>query len=434
MVDKTGIDPVTGLLSRQAFLQEVRVAQDQLPTHGRRGCLLIIHFPVLLTLEQHEGRDALNDALRHLLAIVETRLRSRDILGRISGNTLCLLLKQCKESDAVVVADQYMGLLGDVVINIANLPHSMDMRYRIVPLDLMGTRQKQGISRRIKAPAVTSGSPVVKEIEVSTNHVDLSQSKVVSLTQYSKGQQRSADALRVIKPSSGNAIPLQKQVSWRLKPGKLMRRKSLVCCFRLQPIGGRCSPEVLQHSEILASILKSLALTSARSRPMLESQLILPVQAWQIDDSFPGWIAERCETLRVAPADICLSLSVESLTENLRRVTPALRHLNRRGIRLMLEGAESVTQVKLLHKLAQFDYIYISGRTLNDSVNKPQIRDTLESLIQFAGKQHSEICSGGIDTPGMEAHAVSIGVEVGFGRACGRSVPFPNQATQSVRS
>lgn len=433
MSDDDRLDPATGLLHRQAFLAEVREAHRSMPARTRRGCLLILQFPVIQSLVTEGSGDAADDALRHLLAIVETRIRTRDALGRISRHSLCLLLKGCKEPDALVVADQYVALLRNIVVEIAGKQLPMDLRYRIVPLDARGSRPRQGVSRLVVAPPVGEHAIFSKQIDVAGNRVDLTSSKVISLND-ARAVRPAADGVGV-KDASPSAISTvvevgarDKATSWRLRPGMLIQRKPLVCCFRMQAVGVVSQTEKLHRSDSFAATLNALSLSHRETRPVIESQIIVPVQANQISPEFPEWVSGRCKAMRIAPSDICLSLSVETLSDELRTVAPILRVLNRYGIRLMLEGVGSSSQFKMMKNVAQFDYIHISGRALNDSLTKRTARTELELIVSEAKARHCEICSGGVDSEATMNHAITIGIEIGFGRVCGASVAFPEEA------
>ncbi|MFK8080551.1 MAG: EAL domain-containing protein [Granulosicoccus sp.] len=423
-------DPVTGLLNRQAFLDEVQEAQRLMPQRLRRGCLLILHFPVIQGMAIGDGKA--DDAMLHLLAIVETRVRTRDTLGRISRHSLCILLKGCKEMDAVTVADQYSALLRDIVVKSGDTHLPMDLRYRIVPLDGRGHRSRQGVSRLIVAPPLHESSTLSKQFDVAGNTVDLSASKVVFLN--AVRHEKSAADLTDDDASadvSGSVLAVgarDSAQSWRLRPGMLVQRKPLVCCYRLQPMGVVKMGDILQRTDLFASILTALGLNIQERRPIIESQLILPVQASQIDSQFAPWLAALCKQMRVAPSDICLSISVDSLSTALRSIAPILRQLNSNGIRLMLEGVSSSSQFRMMKNVAQFDYLYVSGRTLNDSLSKVAMRVELESIIDEAREQQCEICAGGIDSLTMLKHAVAMKIEIGFGRQCGVSTAFPEAA------
>ena len=434
-MDDRSQDPATGLLTREAFLREVREAQQLLPDRLRRGCLLILQFPLLRTLSAiNNDAGACDDAMRHLLAIVETRVRSRDTLGRIAQHSLCVLLKGCKEDNAVVVADQYVALLRDIVLQAGDQQLPMGLRYRIVTLDARGSRPRQGVSRLVKARPVTDPIMLAKEIEVAGNRVDLMSSKVVSLNaaRANKPQEDNENRHVELSASGHNSVvdigEQNNAHAWRLRPGMLISRMPLVCCYRLQPISVEKNARTLQQSDLFASILNALALHERESRPQIESQLILPVQAEQITSGFPQWVSRCCKQMRVAPSDICLSLGVQSLSDELNRVAPELRLLNRYGVRLMLEDVGSSSQFRMMKNIANFDYLHVSGRTLSDSLIKISERISLESIIAEAKAQHCEISAGGIDTDAKLKHAAKMNIEIGFGRQCGPSIAFPAQA------
>ena len=434
-MDDSSRDPATGLLTRESFLREVREAQQLLPDRLRRGCLLILQFPLLRNLSAaNDDPDACDDAMCHLLAIVETRVRSRDTLGRIANHSLCVLLKGCKEDNAIVVADQYVALLRDIVLQSGDQQLPMGLRYRIVSLDARGNRPRQGVSRLIKARPVTDPLMLAKEIEVAGNRVDLMSSKVVSLNaaRAIKSQESSATPPGDFTDQQSNSVveigEQNNAHAWRLRPGMLISRMPLVCCYRLQPISVEKNALALHQSDLFASILNALALHERETRPVMESQLILPVQAGQITSGFPQWVSARCKQMRVAPSDICLSISVQSLSNELNRIAAELRLLNRYGVRLMLEDVGSSSQFRMMRNVANFDYLHISGRTLSDSLKHVSERMSLESIIAEAKVQHCEISAGGIDTEAKLKHAAKMNIEIGFGRQCGPSIAFPGQA------
>jgi len=438
-MDSSRIDPVTGLLTRAAFLEEVRETNETVPSQLRRGCLLVLQFPILKTLlKNNDSSQDCDDTIRHLLAIVETRLRSRDTLGRISHHSLCVLLKGCRASDAVVVADQYLSLLRDVVLDIGGRQVPLDCRYRIVTMDKSGIRTGSRVSRLYVSPPITNELKLAKQIDVAGNRVDLSTSKVVSLNveRANRHIEAVAENTDIIEDQPGNSVfEINKSDSakaWRLRPGMLITRMPLLCCYMLQPLYKNKQTAKLQNADILTSMLSALALHVSGARPVVESQLILPVQAEQIEEGFAQWISVRCKTSRVAPSDICLSVSVDSLASDLRRIAPELRLLNRYGIRLMLEGVNSSNQFRMMKNIAHFDYLQISGRALNDSLRQLAARVNLESIITEARTQDCEICTGGIDNDILMKHALAMQIDIGFGRSCGTSVAFPAQAWTAV--
>ncbi|MFK7854063.1 MAG: EAL domain-containing protein [Granulosicoccus sp.] len=440
MADDSTIDPTTGLLHRAAFLQEVRNGKTNARPHLRRGCLLILHFPMLQAIGQQGGTEAATQALRNLLAVVETRLRSRDTLGRIAEHSLCVLLRQCREKDAVIIAEQYVALLRDVVIDTGGQIGPMKLRYRIVPLDHSGKRRRQGISRMVEEQVLQDATKLTVDNNELIPDPNDPTGKIVSIS-LARDRQKHPVQSEEKKPSAsltlagessslvGQQGSAEQAVALRLKPGLLLSGKALVCCYRIQSVGAKQDLSDLQSNSMLLSAINALALDSGVDRPAVESQLILPILASQLNQELPAWLKKTCTTRRVAPSDVCFCVTVESLSKDLRATVPILRLLNRHGVRLMLDGVTSVSQFRALQNLAGFDYLSISARTLQSSWKQIRQRQELSDLVVEAKTRHGEICAAGVDSSTLLEHAKQMGIDIGFGRECGKSLPFPNLTT-----
>jgi diguanylate cyclase (GGDEF)-like protein len=427
MSDNSTLDPATGLLHRAAFLKEVRDAQAGSQENKRRGCLLILHFPGLLDVAQEEGDKVAATALKNLLAILETRLRRRDTLGRIGGQSLCLLLRQCKESDAIVIADQYEALLNDVAFDEKVQGALMGFHYRIVALDSTNRHSRSSDDGDVNTRALSEASVLLSTIQ-SFSQDDLSEPGELVSIESSAAERELAvmDSLVEgdVAPTKFTKAALSAQ-NWRLKPGHLLNLQLLATCYRVQAVGFANTNQPLPENPLFNAALDALALNLKQARPAIESQLILPVDAEQLTNEACFWLKERCRRQRIAPSDICLLLSVDSVSRDLRTCMPILRRLNRQGIRLMLEGVSSAPQFTALQNLAGFDYLWISAKTLQGSILDIRKRHELEALVDVAHSQHREVCTAGVDSQALLDHAQVLRIDIGFGRMCGRSLPFP---------
>ena len=419
IVEGDSFDEATGLLHRAAFLAEVRKEESSAVSQVRRGCLLILNFPVLRQIHEVAGESAATAALCNLLGIVETRHRSRDTMGRIGDYSLCIFLRRCKEQDARLIAEQYIALLRDVVVDAGEHRAAMDLHYRIVPLDWRGRRTRQGISKIVKAPG--DATRVVTAIQTLANSGEREIGKLLYLAP------RSDVSGKITQPQPAAKVTDSRVAGagYRMKPGMLLKHRPLVCCYRISPIGLKISSGPISESKLFNTVLDSLALGEQNRRPVIESQLIVPVNARQLNTESALWLKDQCRTRRVAPSDVCLSLRVDSITQDLRSSLPAIRSLNRQGIMLMLEGVSSAAQFTAIQKLASFDYLLISAKVLQASMLQIRARRELESLVEMVREQQRQICSAGIDTPALLAHAHLLQMEIGFGRECGRSEAFP---------
>jgi len=430
MADDSNLDPSTGLLHRAAFLKEVRNAQLQSNATIRRGCLLIFNFPGLMNVSQQDGKEASSSTLKNILAIIDSRLRKRDTLGRIGDQSLCLLLRHCEENDAALIADQYETLLNDVAFDGRLLRALAGFHHKVVSLDTNKRRTRVVEDEAAGSHALSEASVLLSTIRSFGDIESSAPGELVSLTETQSEQKESAEPSEqneqpaAIRLGSADLSDLSEQ-NWRLKPGCLPSQQMLVTCYRIQPVGFSPKGKLLEESVMLSDALNALALNSELSRPAIESMLILPIEAEQLTNQASLWLKERCKKLKIAPSDLCFLLSVDAVSRDLRNCMPVLRRLNRQGVRLMLEGVSSAPQFSALQNLAGFDYLWISAKSLQLSQKDVRKRQEVESLVQSAHSQHREVCAAGIDTPSLLAHASSLNIDIVFGRECGRSLPFP---------
>lgn len=433
MTEDSPLDPTTGLLHRTAFLKAVREAQTNLPASIRRGCLLIVYFPGLQQIAKRQGTPVAAQQLKNLLATMETRLRSRDTLGRIAEHSLCVLLRQCREKDALAVADQYATLISSSVFD-AKMQRAIEgMYYRIVPLDARGKRSRQSVSREAQSAGFTATSNLLSAIDNLPESPAVQKASVVSLQLASSGGAlnkvaESVDELLQRRSSAVNNTQGRAQPTfgaWRLKPGVTVRHEPLVCCHRLQSVGIKTQMGPLSDCQWFKAALAALSVDERASASRLDSQLVIDVEPAQLSAESALWLREQCRDLRVAPSDVCLAMDMASLSGGLRDVLPTLRELSRFGIKLMVQGLASAQPFLALHNLVPFDFVMLSAKILQGSVRDQQLHQQLIGLIAEVHGRRREVCASGVDTAALFSHALELKIDIGFGRACGKSTPFP---------
>jgi len=340
-------------------------------------------------------------------------------LGRIGDQSLCLLLKHCEENDAAIIADQYETLLNDIAFDGRLLRALSGFHHKVVSLDTTKRRTSSSEDEAAGSQALSEASVLLSTIRSFGDMEAATPGELVSiegLTSEQSDLKQSGEEQElplVIRTGLSEMSDLSEQ-NWRLKPGCLLSQQMLMTCYRVQPVGFASKSESLQEQAMVCDALDALALSENHSRPAIESMLILSVEAKQLSNDASLWLKERCKEKRIAPSDICLLLSVDAVSRDLRSCMPILRRLNRQGVRLMLEGVSSAPQFSALQNLAGFDFLWISAKNMQLSLKDVRKRQEIESLVQAAHSQHREVCAAGIDNQALLAHASSC--LVAFGR------------------
>ncbi|MDO3721712.1 EAL domain-containing protein [Marinobacter sp. chi1] len=108
-------DPVTGLMNRRAFIARLLRTLEH-KTH-RESCdsLLYLDLDKFERFNDLTGSGTCDRYLRELAGNLGIRVRQRDALSRLSGDTFVLLIENCPESRARKIADNILDAISEFV-------------------------------------------------------------------------------------------------------------------------------------------------------------------------------------------------------------------------------------------------------------------------------------------------------------------------------
>ncbi|HRF04872.1 EAL domain-containing protein [Accumulibacter sp.] len=107
-------DPLTGLVNRQHFQHQLDLALASAHLSARDGALLYLDldsFRYVNDLNGHQAGDAL---LREVAHEVGNVARASDLLGRLGGDELGILLHECDRQGAILVAEKINTRLAEI--------------------------------------------------------------------------------------------------------------------------------------------------------------------------------------------------------------------------------------------------------------------------------------------------------------------------------
>jgi diguanylate cyclase (GGDEF)-like protein len=92
MARQARTDPLTGLLNRRAFIEEVERRIDRLERERLPGTLIYADLDNFKTLNDRSGHEAGDDALRALASLLRDAVRPADLVSRLGGDEFALWL------------------------------------------------------------------------------------------------------------------------------------------------------------------------------------------------------------------------------------------------------------------------------------------------------------------------------------------------------
>jgi len=98
-------DPLPGVLNRRGFTEAVERELDRARRHDQQFALAFVDIRGLKTVNDTEGHLAGDELLRETASLLRESARAHDVVGRLGGDEMGLLLvEQSADSSAVIVS------------------------------------------------------------------------------------------------------------------------------------------------------------------------------------------------------------------------------------------------------------------------------------------------------------------------------------------
>jgi diguanylate cyclase (GGDEF)-like protein/PAS domain S-box-containing protein len=104
-------DPLTGVLNRRRFIQDLEFELKILRRHDLRSALMIIDLDNFKEVNDSRGHLAGDAMLRQLASVLQARLRETDTIGRLGGDEFAVLLRGAGAPEAAGVAEQLLAAI-----------------------------------------------------------------------------------------------------------------------------------------------------------------------------------------------------------------------------------------------------------------------------------------------------------------------------------
>ena len=105
MARQARTDPLTGLLNRRAFMDELSRRFDRLEVDGLPGALVFIDLDNFKALNDSRGHDVGDEALQAAAAVLRASVRPSDLIARLGGDEFALWLDGADELAAAERAE-----------------------------------------------------------------------------------------------------------------------------------------------------------------------------------------------------------------------------------------------------------------------------------------------------------------------------------------
>jgi diguanylate cyclase (GGDEF)-like protein len=99
-------DPLTGVLNRRGFIEAAERELARAERYGRSFALAYVDVRGLKAVNDSHGHRAGDELLRHAAQLLKQSARADDVVGRLGGDELALLLAEQTSEGAAALADR----------------------------------------------------------------------------------------------------------------------------------------------------------------------------------------------------------------------------------------------------------------------------------------------------------------------------------------
>jgi len=435
-------DPTTGLINRKTFLSRLKRSLQQKARRDSANSLFYLDLDGFEALIEIAGHGVGDRYLRELASNLGVKVRQRDALARLSGNTFALLIENCPEARARKIADDILELIRNFVFNWqdkqlqttasggllfmgGNTPSDPE-QLLTQAADLCHTAKTSGRNRIHAAPAMQQGmdegktTRLLERIYHALDHDGL-------ILEY-----------QAMKPVASVTWGDHIEILVRIPGEKAGDNAS-----------GNESNQVLQPEEFLPIaerfdlakrldrqvIRKSLAWLGRQRllEPRLKYCGFNLSLASVLDDRFGDFIADALKGSPYAPGVFCFEIREAHATQHPDEVAVLCDTLHAVGCRVALEGAGASVESYRLAARLPVDIIKLDHKIMEHLHNDPVQQVMVEALHKIAEAAGKATVATFIEDDDTLRKARTLGVHYGQGFRLSRPRPLDELKPAEVR-
>ena len=424
-------DALTGLINRREFDSRLDAALDSARAEPNvRHALIYVDLDQFKVVNDTCGHPAGDQLLRQVTGLLQTRIRTNDVLARLGGDEFGVLLEHCAPDQALRIADSLRQAI-------------CDLRFQ------WGANTLQ-----------IGASIGIVEINQHTENVAslLSAADIACYSAKDGGRNR----VQVYDPASASARHREMRWLARLTNARDENRLDLV----FQPIVRIAgSADDRPHYELLLRLLDENGVTVLPDEfiPAAERYNLMPsLDRWVVekvlrdivpsvkdgveeatfmvainlsgttlsDPGFLEFLIDALEAHEPTPGALCLEVTETAAITNLGHASYLMREMASRGCRIALDdfgsGLSSFNYLRTL----PVHYLKIDGQFVQNVATDAIDRSMVEAIVQIGKAIGIETVAERVETPEVLETLRQIGVGYAQGFLCGRPAPlagFPHR-------
>jgi diguanylate cyclase (GGDEF)-like protein/PAS domain S-box-containing protein len=423
-------DTLTGLVNRREFEQRLEDALVRAAKDRQQHALLYLDLDQFKVVNDTCGHMAGDELLKQMAAVLTSKIRRADTLGRLGGDEFGVLLEECDLGKAERIAEQLRQAVKE---------------YRFVWED---RAFEIGVS--IGMITVTASSGTRAEL--------LSAADVACYAAKDAGRNR----IHVYALNDSKLAQRHGEMLWVSKITEALENDRFRLYYQaIEPIGdlqtnGRHFEVLIRMQESENKVIQPGAFLSAAERynlsPNIDRWVLKTMLTWLVehpaiastissvsinlsglsigDDSFLDFVFEQFKLTGSRPEQICFEVTETAAIANFAQAAGFVAELKKFGCRFALDDFGSGMSSFAYLKNLEVDYLKIDGMFVKDIVEDPIDYAMVKSINEIGHVMGKQTIAEFVENDVILAKLRGLGVD--FAQGYGIAKPAPLSELESM--
>ena len=409
-------DTLTGLFNRREFENRLVPALDAIEDNGETTHALLYvdldQFKVVNDTFGHQAGDAL---LRQVSEIIQTQIRSTDLLARLSGDEFGILLERCNQERAVEVAEAIRGSIEGYRFEWQDSFTTIRCSIGVVLVtgenreDIAGLMSSADVACYSAKDMGRNQVHFYRDSDASLRHEEMKWvSRITSAVEDNRLELYFQPIIGIGKENGKRRGHYELLLRMRDEDGKLVGPNQFI------PAAERYNLMSTLDRWVIHEALSQLADRSDDGEARYTLAINLSGTSLS-EDRFLDFVIDELEKQKLPQGAICFEITETAAISNLARVVHFMQTLKKLGCKFSLDdfgsGLSSFTYLKNL----PVDYLKIDGQFISNVAEDNVDESMVKAIHEVGNAMGIETIAERVETKQVLDKLGSLGVEFAQG-------------------
>jgi diguanylate cyclase (GGDEF)-like protein len=374
-------DSLTGLLDRRRFRAELDQYVSFSARYGGQGAVMIIDIDGLKTINDSLGHHAGDNLIRHVAAIMRERVRTTDIVARLSGDEFAVLMPQTDTAGALQLGEDLRAQVAE------NAAAGLDTDEATISVGITMCGGERGIGA--EAVLVAADQAMYRAKEEGRNQIALFQDPTEP---WQREHRRQTTSARIRDALTQDRLSLHTQPIRSLASGGIERYELLL---RMTGENGELLPaasfiEAAERSGMVQEldrwvVAQALELLAQRERDGAPVSLHVNLSGASVADrSVLEFIERRLDEGEADPARCTFEITETAPVHDYEAAAGFADRITEFGCQVAIDDYGAGFGPFHYLKSIPFDLITIDGSSIRDMPSSDADQLTVQAIVQIA--------------------------------------------------